>query len=49
MLKEQERIRISRETLRKWLRPEGFGGKAGTTQEEKEGRMLFLDGSPHVW
>ena len=27
MLEEQEGIVISRETLRKWLRPEGFGAK----------------------
>lgn len=57
MLKEQEGIRINRETLRRWLRPEGFGGKIRRERKhrkrrkrsEKEGSMLFLDGSPHLW
>ena len=57
MLEEQEGIRISRETLRQWLRPEGFGGKVRKQRRhrkrrkrsEKDGHMLFLDGSPHQW
>jgi len=57
MLEEQEGIRVSRETLRQWLRPEGFGGKVRKQRRhrkrrkrsEKEGSMLFLDGSPHQW
>ena len=57
MLEEQEGIRISRETLRQWLRPEGFGRKIRKQRRhrkrrkrsEKEGHMLFLDGSPHLW
>jgi hypothetical protein len=57
MLEEQEGIKINRETLRQWLRPEGFGGKARRQRRhrkrrkrsEKEGHMLFLDGSPHQW
>ena len=54
MLEEQEGIKINRETLRQWLRPEGFGGKVRKQRRhrkrrkrsEKEGHMLFLDGSP---
>ena len=57
MLHEQEGIQISRETLRKWLRPEGFGDtirrqrkhRKRRKRSEKEGSMLFLDGSPHLW
>lgn len=57
MLDEREGIQINRETLRKWLRPEGFGGKVRRQKKhrkrrkrsEKEGCMLFLDGSPHQW
>ena len=57
MLEEQEGIKINRETLRQWLRPEGFGGKVRKQRRhrkrrkrsEKEGHMLFLDGSPHAW
>ncbi len=57
MLEEQEGIKINRETLRQWLRPEGFGGKVKKQRRhrkrrkrsEKEGHMLFLDGSPHQW
>jgi transposase len=57
MLEEQEGIAISRETLRKWLRVEGFGDKVRRQRRhrkrrkrsEKEGHMLFLDGSPHQW
>lgn len=57
MLEEQEGIKVNRETVRQWLRPEGFGGKIRKQRthrkrrkrSEKEGHMLFLDGSPHVW
>ncbi len=57
MLEEQEGIKVSRETLRQWLRPEGFGSKVRKQRRhrkrrkrsEKEGYMLFLDGSPHQW
>jgi len=57
ILHEQEGIIINRETLRKWLRPLGFGGKRRKlprhrkrrNRSRKEGQMLFLDGSPHRW
>ena len=57
MLEEQEGIKVNRETLRQWLRPEGFGGKVRRQRRhrkrrkrsEKEGHMLFLYGSPHQW
>jgi len=57
MLSEREGIEVNRETLRQWLRPEGFGGKVRRQRRhrkrrkrsEKEGYMLFLDGSPHQW
>ena len=57
MLEEQEHIKVNRETLRQWLRPSGFGGKVRRQRRhrkrrkrsEKEGHMLFLDGSPHQW
>jgi transposase len=57
MLEEQEGIKVSRETLRQWLRPEGFGSKVRKQRRQrkrrkrsdKEGHMLFLDGSPHQW
>jgi hypothetical protein len=57
MLEELEDIRVNRETLRQWLRPEGFGDKVRRQRRhrkrrkrsEKEGHMLFLDGSPHRW
>ena len=57
MLAEEEGIRINRETLRRWLRPLGFGGKVHKLprhrrrreRSSREGQMLFLDGSPHRW
>jgi transposase len=57
MLEEQEGIKVNRETLRQWLRPSGFGGKMRRQRRhrkrrkrsEKEGHILFLDGSPHQW
>lgn len=57
ILKEEEGISINRETLRLWLRPLGYGGKIRKKpphrkrrkRSEKEGQMLFLDGSPHHW
>lgn len=57
MLEQQHSIRVNRETLRLWLRPLGFGNKVRKQprhrlrrkRSEKEGQMLFLDGSPHRW
>jgi len=57
ILEEREDIYINRETLRLWLRPLGFGGKIRKQprhrkrrkRSEREGQMLFLDGSPHRW
>lgn len=57
MLEEQEGMKVNRETLRLWLRAEGFGDKVRRQRRhrkrrkrsEKEGHMLFLDGSPHQW
>jgi transposase len=57
MLEAQEGIRINRETLRLWLRAGGFGDKVRRQRRhrkrrkrsEREGHMLFLDGSPHQW
>jgi len=54
---EEEGIQVNRETLRQWLRPEGFGTKARKQRRhrkrrkrsDKEGHILFLDGSPHQW
>jgi transposase len=56
-LEEEEHLSVSRETLRLWLRPLGYGGKIRKqprhrkrrTRSEREGQMLFLDGSPHRW
>lgn len=56
-LLNKENISVSRETLRLWLRPLGYGGKVRKKphhrkrrkRSEKEGQMLFLDGSPHRW
>jgi transposase len=56
-LLEAEDIKIGRETLRKWLRAAGLGGKKHRQPVHrkrrircgKEGQMLFLDGSPHGW
>lgn len=56
-LLEAEAIKIGRETLRKWLRAAGLGGKKHRQPAHrkrrircgKEGQMLFLDGSPHAW
>lgn len=57
MLEERESMKINRETLRLWLRAEGFGDKVRRQRRhrkrrkrsEQEGHMLFLDGSPHQW
>lgn len=57
MLEEEERITINRETLRRWLRPRGFGSKVRRMPKHRkrrqrsarEGGKLFLDGSPHQW
>jgi transposase len=56
-LEEEEHLLVSRETLRLWLRPLGYGGKIRKQphhrkrrrRSEREGHMLFLDGSPHRW
>ncbi len=56
-LLDKESISVNRETLRLWLRPLGYGGKKRKQphhrrrrkRSEKEGQMLFLDGSPHRW
>jgi transposase len=56
-LLDAEAIKIGRETLRKWLRAAGLGGKKHRQPAHrkrrircgKKGQMLFLDGSPHVW
>jgi transposase len=57
ILEERHSIRINRETLRLWLRPLGFGSKVRRKprhrlrreRSQREGQMLFLDGSPHRW
>ena len=57
VLEEKEHIKVSRETVRLWLRPLGFGGtirkqprhRRRRKRSEREGQMLFLDGSPHRW
>ena len=56
-LSATEGINIGRETLRKWLRSAGLGGKQHRQPAHKKrrlrcskiGQMLFLDGSPHYW
>lgn len=57
ILEEEKGIKINRETLRQWLRPLGFGGKVRKQPHHRkrrkrsgrEGELLFLDGSPHLW
>lgn len=57
ILVAEEDLRINRETLRRWLRPLGFGGKLRKRRTHRkrrkrstqQGQMLFLDGSPHQW
>ena len=57
ILREEEGISISHETLRLWLRPRGFGSKVHKMPRHRkrrprsvrEGQQLFLDGSPHRW
>lgn len=56
-LPEDEGIVVSDETLRRLLRPAGYGGKVRRykvhrrrrQRRSKEGELLFLDGSPHPW
>jgi transposase len=55
-LAEEQHIFLSDETLRRWLRPHGHGrpprrGKhrRRRTRRQREGELLFLDGSPHPW
>jgi transposase len=56
ILAEEQHIFLSDETLRRWLRPLGHGrsprrGKhrRRRPRREREGELLFLDGSPHPW
>ena len=57
ILEDEEGMKINRETLRQWLRPLGYGGKVRKQshhrkrrkRSSKEGALLFLDGSPHLW
>ena len=57
IMEEEEDIKINRETLRQWLRPLGFGGKVRKQphhrkrrkRSSRQGELLFLDGSPHLW
>jgi len=57
ILVTEEGLHINRETLRRWLRPLGFGKKlrkrpTHRTRRKRStqlGQMLFLDGSPHQW
>jgi transposase len=57
MLMAEHNLRINRETLRRWLRPLGFGRKprkkpphrTKRNRSTQHGQMLFLDGSPHQW
>lgn len=57
ILDADEGIAISRETLRRWLRPRGFGHQVRRMpkhrrrrpRSRREGERLFLDGSPHRW
>jgi transposase len=53
---EEHHIFLSAETLRRWLRPLGHGKKPRRgkhrrrrTRKEREGALLFLDGSDHPW
>jgi len=56
-LEKEHRIRVSDETVRRWLRAEGLGGAIRKTpkhrkrrlRKAREGEMVFLDGSPHHW
>ena len=56
-LEEKHRIKLSDQTLVRWLRPFGLGPakrrvkKHRRRRERKahEGDMIFLDGSPHHW
>ncbi|MBW2146627.1 MAG: ISNCY family transposase [Deltaproteobacteria bacterium] len=57
ILAEEEGICLSRETIRRFLRSEGLGRKVRKQRthrtrrqrSSKEGQMLFLDGSRHLW
>lgn len=56
-LAQEHGLVISRETLRRWLRPLGFGQpmrrlkkhRRRRPRSTREGQLLFLDGSPHRW
>jgi len=53
----EQKIKLSDETLRLWLRPLGLGQvprrvkkhRRRRKRREREGALLFLDGSPHHW
>lgn len=57
ILAEEEGICLSRETIRRFLRSEGLGRRVRKQRthrtrrprSSKEGQMLFLDGSEHLW
>ena len=57
ILATEQGLLINRETLRRWLRPLGFGKKPRKRPTHRKrrkrspqlGQMLFLDGSPHQW
>jgi transposase len=56
-LKEHEKIKIGRETLRKWIRQEGYEAarrrrrthRARRERKEYYGQMVQMDGSHHDW
>ena len=56
-LETDHAIRVSDETVRRWLRAEGLGGAIRKRKKHykrrrrkaREGEMVFLDGSPHHW
>jgi len=58
-LEEEHQIRLSRETIRRWLRAAGVPPKRRHRDNRKHrrrrprrtrfGELLFLDGSPHHW
>lgn len=56
-LSDEHGIRLSDETIRRWLRAEQLGGNIRRTRKHRkrrerkarEGELLFLDGSPHHW
>lgn len=57
VLAEEQNIVVCDETIRCWLRPAGLGRpmrrrpahRRRRTRRQREGELLFLDGSPHRW